>query len=150
MRPPASQVLFGMFMRLSGMAEQANDDFARGELRIIGILSALLSVEAERGVAVRVAEIEGARTLVARGADVVPAPLSGELQQALAASEGAGLPDDLTVSALDGRMATLQEGFIRLQRWLEEHPEHPGARELLAECWQELHASVGRRALPLP
>ncbi|HET7406708.1 MAG TPA: hypothetical protein VFJ21_06175 [Mycobacteriales bacterium] len=150
MRPPASQVLFGMFMRFTAMSEESADDFARGELRILGIFAALLGVEAERAAAVRVAEIEALRPLLTRGVGVVPHELSAQLQAALDETAGSGRPEELAVSALEARMSRLQEGFVQLQAWLEEHAADDAARELLADCWAELHASVARKAFPLP
>lgn len=150
MRPAASQVLFGMFARFTAMSQEAADDFARGELRILGIFAALLGIEAERAAAVRMAEIEALRPLLARGVSVVPAPLSGDLQDALDATAGTGRPEELAVSALESRMARLQEAFVALQSWLEDHPEAQGGGELLADCWAELHAGVARKAFPLP
>lgn len=150
MRPPAAQVLFGMFARFTAMSEEASDDFARGELRILGIFAALLGVEAERAAAVRTAEIDALRALLERSAPVVPPPLSDDVAATLAATIGTGSPDELAISALDARMARLQDSFIAVQAWLEEHPDAPGAAAALADCWAELHASVTRKAFPLP
>lgn len=150
MRPPASQVLFGMFARFTQMSEESSDDFARGELRILGIFAALLGIEAERAAAVRMAEIEALRPLLARGAEVAPPPLADDLRATVDATAGTGSPDELAVSALDARMARLQDGFVALQAWLEEHADGGEAAALLADCWAELHAGVARKAFPLP
>lgn len=150
MRPPSSQVLFGMFMRFTAMSEESTDEFARGELRILGIFAALLGVEAERAAAVRVAEIEALRPLLARGLDVAPQELATQLQAALDETAGTGRPEELAISALEARLCRLQEPFVLLQAWLEEHADDAAGRELLADCWAELHASVARKAFPLP
>lgn len=149
MRPAAAQVLFGMFIRFTGMSEEAVDDYARGELRLLGILAALLAVDADRAASVRVAEIDALRPILADGADVAP-ELAADLRAVLDATQGTGTAADLAVSALEARLEPLQRAFVRLQAWLEEHPDAPGAAPLLSRCWAELAEGVRRRSVPLP
>ncbi len=149
MRPAASQVLFGMFLRFSELSEESADDYARGELRLLGILAALLAVDADRAASVRVAEIDALRPLLERGAEVAP-ELASSLRETLQGTQGSGTAADLTIGALEARLEPLQRAFVTLQEWLEEHPDTPGAADLLTSCWRELAEGVRRRAVPLP
>lgn len=149
MRPPPDQALVAAAMALAGATDAIADAYQATTVQVVAGMCFLLSQDYDRGAARRVEEIDATASLLRRGADLpgLDPALAGRLRTACAdADEAAG---DLTMHGLDQRLDGLRRALIELHAALEERDDPPAA-ELLAGVWDELRASVERRAVDLP
>ena len=118
MNPPASSLLLGVATRLAGIAGEVEDAFTAFELNVSALAAATLLQEVDSGVARRLAEIREYEVALARFRTVTkPEPT----------------PEDLTLGALDARLAHLRAEFIAAQESIEAgEPQHA------AEMWSVL------------
>lgn len=123
MTPTLAQILTGNAVAIAGLAgETGGQEFAGARLSVVAMLSVLAAQEAERGVAVRVAE-----------------------NAAIAAVVGESVPaGELTMSALDEVNANLRRKLIAYH----EAVEHDPARD--AEVLGLYRRMAEGRALQLP
>lgn len=146
MNPSLPELLTGALVALSDIPPpEAMGDFMGGKIGVIGLISFLCAQEAERGVAVRVAENRSIRALFDEAADAGWAPEQSADLRVLAATAD----DDLTLSALDRANAALRTALIALQAAVEADPA-PQARDRERKLMALLldHARARRLVLP--
>lgn len=149
MRPPPDQALVAAAMALAGASDSITDAYQATTVQVVAGMCFLLSQDHDRGAARRVAEIDATASLLRRGADLpgLDPELAGRLRAACAEADRAA--GDLTMHGLDQRLDGLRRALIELHAALEERSD-PAAAELLERVWDELRASVERRAVDLP
>ena len=122
MNPPASSLLLGVATRLAAIAGEVEDAFTAFELNVSALAAATLLQEVDSGVARRLAEIREYEVVLARFRAVTrPEPT----------------PEDLTLGALDARLAHLREEFISAQESIEAGAAQDAA-DMDAEMWRVL------------
>lgn len=128
------------------MARNAAPDVPPAERAgALGLSAMVLGVAAElfdRQAHILVEENRAVRTLLARGAELLPNPGDGARLNHLAQTTDV----DFRVSALQAANAELRRALIELQCALEGDPR-PGARVIEAAIWDELRAATERRKL---
>ena len=122
MNPPASSLLLGVATRLAGIAGEVEDAFTAFELNVSALAAATLLQEVDSGVARRLAEIKEYEVLLARSGAVIRAEPT---------------PEELTLGALDARLAQLRAEFIAAQESFEAAGAQDAA-DMDAEMWRVL------------
>lgn len=145
MNPSLSELLMGNVAAVSEPPPpEAMGDFLSSKISVIAMISLLGAQEAEKGVAVTVAENRRLRELFARAAQAWDAKLGGRLAEAAKGEDA-----DLRVSILDASNSQLREALIALHEAVEEDASAEG-RALDAEII-ELYGEMARaRRLDLP
>ncbi len=145
MTPNLPELLMGNLIAISTPPPpESAGEFAGGRIGVIGMISFMAAQEAEKGVAVRVAENRAIRALFADAVKEGWAPSLASLD-ALAKGED----DDLTLSGVDAANATLRRALIPLHAAIEDAPGAEGrAREV--RILKLLREGAQSRALSLP
>lgn len=146
MNPSLPELLIGNVMAVSEPPPpEAMGDFLTSKITVIAMICLLGAQEAEKGVAVTVAENRRLRQLFARCGPVWDGRLGGRLAEA-----ARGEDVDLHLSALDAANGKLRELLIALHEAVESEAPAPAARTLDAEIVQ-LYGDMARaRRLDLP
>ena len=124
MTPTTAELLHGIAVTLA-LPPAAEDMalFVPGRLAVIAIVSIIAAQEAERGAAVRIAENEAIRDVLADARDVAPAVA------AMPPDPGDG---DLSITALDAANAALRRRLIALHVAVEAAADRTHDRAILA------------------
>ncbi len=146
MTPTVPELLVGSFTALSEPSPpESAGEFMGGKVSVTALIAFLCAQEAEKGVAVRVAENRALRALFGEAArnDWSPdhAALLGELSH--------GQDADLHLSALDQSNAELRRALVHLQTAVELDPE-PNARLRERRIVALLLETAQARSLTLP
>jgi hypothetical protein len=145
MNPTLPELLMGNVMAVSEPPPpEAMGDFLTSKITVIAMISLLGAQEAEKGVAVTVAENRRLRELFARAAQAWDAKLGGRLAEAAKGEDA-----DLRVSILDAANAQLREVLIALHEAVEAETSAQ-ARALDAEIIALYGEMARARRLDLP
>jgi hypothetical protein len=141
--PTAPEILLGTFRALmEPPPPEAMGAFETGKIGVIAMISFLVAQEAERGVAMRVAENRTIRALFAEAAEGGWSPaLTGRL-----AALARGEDTDLTITALDRNNAELAAALIALHMAVEAAQDPARERRIL----RLLRDGAAARLLELP
>ncbi len=145
MTPNLPELLMGNLIAISTPPPpESAGEFAGGRIGVIGMISFMAAQEAEKGVAVRVAENRALRTLFA---DAVKEGWAPNLNDLAALSRGED--NDLTLSGVDAANAALRRALIPLHETVEATPAADG-RARQGRILKLLREGAESRALSLP
>lgn len=145
MNPSLSELLMGNVAAVSEPPPpEAMGDFLSSKISVIALISFMGAQEAEKGVAVAVAENRRLRALFAHVAPLWDVRLGGRLAAAAKSEDG-----DLRVSVLDAANASLREVLIALHEAVEADASAE-ARALDAEIIGLYGEMARARRLDLP
>ena len=139
--PTLVEIIIGQVAAMSiAPPAEAAGDYAAARLGMLGMLAALATQEAERGVAARVWENRALEALFASLAPEYDETLEGRLAAAAPATP------DLALSALDARNAELRRTLIAVHEAVEERGDSACERAIVDLYRRMAHA----RRLELP
>ena len=145
MTPNLPELLMGNLIAISTPPPpESAGEFAGGRIGVIGMISFMAAQEAEKGVAVRMAENRAIRALFADAAREGWTPSAVDLEPLSKTHD-----DDLTLSGVDAANAVLRRALIPLHEAVEA-TAGPAGRPREARILKLLREGAESRALTLP